>query len=148
MAGKRIKNGRLYYRKTVTKNGERYWLEQKEPFPDEVLPDICVEAVFNRFPEPHTAFLPLYLIHNYPIEPKAAYELKIGSYRHDKAVQRQVDRIFRCGVIFGYTTDYLIVDLKTGRPISSYQLAYISRVIRKEIEPDFKWRKFAKIARH
>ena len=141
----RERNGKLYFRKTITDElGNRHWLERRDPFPEEVIPDEAIEAIFKRFPEPHTAFLPLYLVRTYHMDPEAVYEARIGLYASDKAIQRQVNRITQCSIIFGYTTEHLIVNLKTGKPISSYQRHYISRVIRKEIYPEFTWKKFAK----
>lgn len=143
----RERNGKLYFRKTVTDtNGKRHWLERRDPFPIESIPEDIVEAIFKRFPEPHTAFLPLYLVRTYHVDQKAVYGARIGLYAGDKAVQRQVNRITQCSIIFGYTTEYLIVNLRTGKPISSLQRHYISRVIRKEIYPEFTWKAFAKNA--
>lgn len=145
----RIRNGRLYFRKTITdEDGNRHWLERSESF-DDRLPIETVEMVFRRFQEPHTAFLPLYLSYNLSVDPKAVYEARMGDYEGvdidvDRVLRRHKNRIIQSRMIFLYDeiTDYLMIDLTTGKRISHHQIYYISRVIRKEIDGTWSWRRW------
>ena len=151
----RIRNGKLYFRKTVTdETGKRHWLEHREPFKDS-LSESTVVMVFKRFSEPHTAFLPLYLVYSLSVDPKVVYEAKMGDFEGlsidaDRVLRRHKNRITQSRLLFLHTeiSDYLMVDYRTGKRISYHQMYYISRAIRREIDPEWSWRKwrFAKIS--
>lgn len=114
------------------------------------------EKIFNRFPEGHTAHIPLHLIYYYHVRTSDAYDicfddvdLTRGYWKTlklmpetVKLLKRQKNRILTSATtIPGYeVTGLFVVDPLTGKPISSYQLGYISKVIRREIDPN--WRTY------
>lgn len=109
-----------------------------------------VEAIFKRFQEPHTAFIPLHMVYFYGMDPKAVYELRRGHIEEIiflpetlRILQRQDDRIQRLSRVYGYCpSDKLVVNLRTGQPISHYQTDYISKVIRRDINPSWSWERW------
>ena len=109
-----------------------------------------VEAIFKRFPEPHTAFIPLHMVYFYGVDPKAVYELRRGQECAFKLLpetvrilQRQEDRIKNLSRVYGYIpSDKLVINLKTGQPVSHYQTDYISKVIRRDINPSWSWERW------
>lgn len=144
----RIRNEKLYFRKTVTdENGSRHWLERSYPFPEKPVLFLCSEAVFNRFPEPSTAFLPLYLTYYLSITPEAVYEAKRGDYdgikgNVDKALARHYRRVQQARMLYLHEefSDYLVIDLRTGKRISHYQKNYISRVLKRDVDSNWSWK--------
>lgn len=150
----RIKNNHLYFRKSITVDGKRHYLERREPSfdytPKQELVDISkeqVEAIFKRFQEPHTAFIPLHLVYHYGIEPVDVYEASRGQEWPFKLLPETVrifarheDRILQLSRAYGYSpSDKLVVNLRTGKPISHYQTDYVSKVIRRDINPSWNW---------
>lgn len=109
-----------------------------------------VELIFQRFPEPHTAFIPLHMVYFYGMDPKAVYELCRGHMEGIiflpetiRILQRQEDRIKKLSTAYGYIpSDKLVVNLRTGRPVSHYQTDYISKVIRRDINPSWSWERW------
>ena len=137
MVSTRIRNNKLYFRKTVNENGSRHWLERSHPFSHERVPFLDSEAVFNRFPEPSTAFIP----------PEAVYEAKIGDYEGikdnvDKALERHYRRVQQARILYLHKefSDYIVIDLRTGKRISHYQKNYISRVLKRDVDKNWSWK--------
>ena len=111
--------------------------------------------IFERFPETSTAHIPLHLIYYYGVSVEEAYyvstkdlDLKNGYWKDRKLSQdtvkllkRQINRINSLSIIFRYSTDKLVINLQTGKQISPYQIDYITKVIRREIDPlwSIKW---------
>lgn len=73
----RFRNGKLYYRKTIRDSqGKRHWLERSKPidiYADRLSKEEVV-YVFKRFPEGHTAHVPLALGYYCKVPKEAAYE--------------------------------------------------------------------------
>ena len=117
-----------------------------------------VEAIFKRFPEPHTAFIPLHMVYFYSMDPKTVYELCRGHIEDIiflpetvRILQRQEDRIQNLSRVYGYIpSDKLVINLRTGQPVSHYQTDYISKVIRRDINPSWSWERWRsqKLQRH
>ena len=115
-----------------------------------------VEAIFKRFQEPHTAFIPLHLVYYYGMDPKSVYELRRGFYgdiiflpETRRILQRHESRIMQLMSAYNYIpSDKLVINLRTGKPISHYQTDYISQVIRKEINPSWSWKRWESQKNH
>lgn len=150
----RFRSGHLYFRKSITVNGKKHYLERKnpefeyKPKPEQI--DISkdqIEAIFKRFREPHTAFIPLHLVYYYGIDPKDVYEASRGQEWPFKLLpetkrifRRNEERIEQLSRIYGYLpSDKLVINLRTGKPISHYQMGYVSKVIRRDINPSWSW---------
>lgn len=155
--GTRIRNGYLYFRKTVRdEDGRKHYLERKindfstiRKISNEPITNEQVEAIFKRFPEPNTAHIPLHMMYFCGMDKDAVYELTEAStgllYLSDdtkKLLQRQINRISVCSLLYGYSTDYLVINLQTGERISPYQMDYITKVIRREINPTWNWKRW------
>lgn len=150
----RVRNGKTYYRYTVwDKEAKKYrYLERKAPIAKitHQLTTNEIARIFLRFPEPSSAAIVLHLLYFYDIRPVDIYELKISqvdfrkntlngmTLRPDtvRLLRRHVDRIR------SISDGYLIVNLQTGKKLSHHQLGYITKVIKKEISPDFSIRYF------
>lgn len=157
----RVRNGKTYYRYTIwDKEAKKYrYLERRRPpegsnrafvkVPNQLTAKE-VGKVFSRFREPSSAAVVLHLLYFYGIKPVDIYKLKISQVdfrkntladiplRSDtvRLLRRHIDRIRTI------SDGYLIVDLRTGKKLSHYQLGYIVKVIRKEINPDFSLKSF------
>ena len=153
----RIRNNHLYFRKSITVNGKKHYLERRDPEfeykpkPEQI--DISkdqIEAIFKRFQEPHTAFIPLHLVYHYGIEPEAVYEAPRGQEWPFKLLpetvrifRRNEQRIEQLSRVYGYLpSDKLVINLRTGKPISHYQMGYVSKVIRRDINPSWSWERW------
>lgn len=109
-----------------------------------------VEAIFERFREPHTAFIPLHLVYYYGIDKEAVYEASRGQEwpfkllpETARILQRHEDRIKQLMTVYHYIpSDKLVINLRTGQPISHYQTDYISKVIRRDINPSWSWERW------
>lgn len=109
--------------------------------------------LFERFPEGHTAHIPLHLIYNYSVSPEEAYGIKmedvdfVKGYWNGiklteetvKLLKRQQNRILAWSQTMpGFKlTGYFVIDPMTGKQLSSHQYHYISKVIRREFDPGF-----------
>lgn len=95
MASVRFRNGKYYYRVTISdQNGHYHWLEhggfasydEAKKAGDFAYPlkrkhfkctKHVADLVFERFPEGHPAHIPLWLIYFYGVSPKDVYNLKL-----------------------------------------------------------------------
>lgn len=109
--------------------------------------------LFERFPEGNTAHIPLHLIYYYNVSPEEAYDINVDDIDFDKGywngiklteetiklLKRQQNRILMWAQTMpGFRlSHYLVVDPMTGKQVSPHQYHYISKVIRREIDPDF-----------
>lgn len=148
----RIRNGHKYYRYTVwDKTLKKYrYLERKEPLKDyckcsrinyKKLTDEQLEALFEHFKEPSTAFIPLHFIYIYNMDPKEVYDLTFTDCKNmeltsetKRILLRQQQRISDFARIYNHEefNDYICVNLKTGKKLSHYQFDYVKKWIRKE----------------
>lgn len=113
--------------------------------------------IFSRFPETSTAHIPLHLIYYYGVSIEEAYYISMNDldlangYWKDiklnidtvKLLKRQISRIVAAQIIFHYSTDKLVINLQTGKQISPYQVDYITKVIRREIDPLWSIKRFS-----
>lgn len=156
----RIRNNHLYFRKTITDEfGKRHWLERKIP-PVEIskiipITDAQVSQIFSRFAEPSTAFISLHMVYHYGIDPEVLYsttysEIDTGylgcielSAETIKILKRYQKRTLQLMSVYNYIpSDNLIINPRTGKPITKYQLGYISRVIRRDINSTWSWKRW------
>ena len=151
----RFRNGHKYYRYTIwDKEKHKYrYIERKCPLKDfrtsvrynyRNLQKREIEAIFEHFREPSSAFIPLHFIYIYNVDPKKVYDLTFEDCNKMKLsietkhiLQRQRQRISDARRLYGYLefNDFVCVNLKTGKKLSHYQYDYIKKWIRKKFIP-------------
>lgn len=164
----RIRNGHIYYRENVVdENGKRHYLERAKPFcyisPNENrLTKEEIELVLNRFPESHSAHLPLVLGRCTGASAKAVYgalesEFDLSNYIwHSiegdyklstdvvKLIQRHLDRVHRSQIIFrAKRSNLLLTRPIDGSNVKISQVGYLRSVLQK-MGIDWTWEKWIK----
>lgn len=119
------------------------------------------EIIFAKYPEETEAFLPLFLIRRCHVTPKEVYnlceedlDLTIGTWNDifldDETIRilrRHLDKINSIHLSLqhiNYDKNYLIVHFKNGKKISPNQIKYITKCIRKEINPEWNWKDWSR----
>ena len=163
----RYKNGNRYYRYTIwdKKEKKRRYLERALPIrsleikKDNRLNDLIyypsqdeIDAIFTRFKEPSSAYIPLYFIFYCHVDYLRVYDITFTeafkmSLSDDaiRLLKRQKQRISDARRLYNHLefNDYVIVDLKTGKKLSNKQIYYVCKVIRKDICADFRIKYFS-----
>lgn len=165
MASTRIRNGHLYFRKAVKDEyGIWHYLERNRPFEekDEALTIEQIEHVLIRFPEPHSAHLPLVLGRCTGASIEAVYgalecEFDLSNYIwHSiegdyklsadvvKLIQRHLDRVHRSKIIFQAPGSNLLLTRPIdGSNVKKSQVGYLRNALKKE-GIDWTWDKWIK----
>lgn len=149
----RIRNGHKYYRYTIWDKGlKKYrYLERKEPLNGFLyknrrdyrkLSKEQITAIFEHFKEGTNAFIPLYFIYIYAMNPKDVYELTFDvcdqmnlSDDTKRILLRHKERIDAARRLYNHDeyNSYICVNLKTGKKLSHYHFDYIKKWIKKHI---------------
>lgn len=125
------------------------------------------DLIFERFSEKSTAYIPLLLLYYTGCSIKEAYNMKIddvdletGEWRlKDKTyklskdltriIGKHINKIFDSRIIYLYTDSPVYVNcyLTTGKKVNHRQIYYVSKVIRKELNPMWDIRGFHNVVR-
>ena len=135
-----------------------------KPKPDKlIVTKELEEKIFTRFPEGSTAHIPLVLIYYMRLSPEEIYSLTVDdiSFRENyiqiqnkrlslvpevkRALLSHFDKIDKLIFSFHYEiTDHmpLVMNYMTGKGINPAQINYITKIIRRDIDENFKWQSF------
>lgn len=149
-------------------DGKRHWQERggfasfsealaaapKKVYPPFQLTDHLVQIIFERFPEKHPAHIPLKLMYYTGCTLEEAYDIRIDDVDFDNEtwlgydlgceltdlLRKQLNRILDSRLIYLYPDrpEYFNIYLQTGKKIDKHQIYYVTKVIRREINPNFR----------
>lgn len=120
-----------------------------------------VDLVFERFPKNHPAYIPLKFIYYYDLTPKEVYNIKIRDIDLSNSifivdekeyvlseemitiVSNHIDKILKNRMTFLCdNSGYLNVYFPSGKRVLYYQMDYVTKVLRREVNPNWNWRDF------
>lgn len=123
--------------------------------------DHLADLIFKKYPEGSEQFLPLFLIYYLGASVEEAYsiseeeinfkERRWLSYKLDdeslRILKRHIKKLEALQIPLRYKVyekRYLVVRIKTGKRISPYQMDYITKCIRREINPEWNPKQFVR----